>query len=263
MDNMENMFTSVYYDKNNKQRKSINTENNSDFSEIKTHDNNLLNIITKNNTDANTNIDIYSSPSILQYKPIIDPLSVIIKLAIISNRPIGTKLFIKHNIIHIQEQGIFQGLCRYIYKTNRNDLQYLYNPIECACKHYLDKEYRKKVPQIKNLFICAQRGILQLIETYKETMIIKVCLNYYYTLIDNYVKEIYTPLFRKDDFTPLYNETLLFSLNNLWSFEKIKIVLDMISFLNDDVMANENVKSLDIFIQNIDKQTQKIIQDAK
>jgi hypothetical protein len=127
----------------------------------------------------------------------------------------------------------------------------------------LDKEYRKKVPQIKNLFICAQRGILQLIETYKETMIIKVCLNYYYTLIDNYVKEIYTPLFREDDLTPLYNETLLFSLNNLWSFEKIKIVLDMISFLNDDVMANENVKSLDIFIQNIDKQTQKIIQDSK
>jgi hypothetical protein len=96
-------------------------------------------------------------------------------------------------------------------------------------------------------------------ETYKDNLLICLCLNYYYVLIDNYTKQIYTPIFRDDELTTLYTEILVFKLNELWTSEKIKIVLDMISFLNDDDMANENVRSLDIFIQNMDKHTQPIL----
>ena len=46
---------------------------------------------------------------------VLDPLSVIIKLAILSNKPIGTKLHIDKNIIQLQEPGPFQSFCRYIY----------------------------------------------------------------------------------------------------------------------------------------------------
>ena len=52
--------------------------------------------------DDNTNLHFY----------ILEPLSVIIKLAIISNKPIGTKLRMYNNIIYFQEPGIFQGFCR-------------------------------------------------------------------------------------------------------------------------------------------------------
>ena len=190
--------------------------------------------------------------------PILDPLSVIVKLAIISNKPVGTKILIKENVIHIQEPGLFQGLTRYIHKTNRNDLQYLYNPIQLACKKYLNKNDRKKTPEIVDLFICAQYGIVKLIETYQGNTVINLCLNYYHSLIENFVKELYTPLFRDDEITPLYTDLLLYDLSNIWTPEKIKIVLDMIHFLSDDKMANDNVKSLDIFIQNIDKHTQNI-----
>jgi hypothetical protein len=109
------------------------------------------------------------------------------------------------------------------------------------------------------LFICAQNGILKLIETYEGNSIIVLCLNYYYALIDNYVKQYYISIFRNDELTKSYTEILVFKLNELWTSEKIKIVLDMISFLNDDKMANNNVKSLDVFIQNIDKITQQIL----
>jgi len=214
-----------------------------------------ININTK--TDINTNINKNNKSNI--DVNILDPLSVIIKLAIISNKPIGTKLFIKNNVIHLQEPGIFQAFCRYIYKTNKEDLQYLYNPIQFACKNFLNNDYRKKNPKIVDLFICAQRGILQLIETYKNNSVIKLCLNYYHTLIENYVKERYISIFRDDEYTILYKLSLLIKLNEMWTSEKIKIVLDMICFLNDDVMANDNVKSLDIFIQNIDKNLQNIL----
>jgi hypothetical protein len=50
---------------------------------------------------------------------ILDPLSVIIKLAILSNKPVGTKLLIQNNVIYFQEPGPFQSLCRVIYKSNK------------------------------------------------------------------------------------------------------------------------------------------------
>jgi len=213
--------------------------------------------ITKTNTEINTTIAAQKqNPSPI---PILDPLSVIIKLAILSNKSVGTKILIKDNIVHIQEPGIFQGISRYINKTNRNDLQYLYNPIQLACQQFLNKEYRNKTPQIVDLFICAQKGIIRLIETYQGNSVIILCLNYYYALIDNYVKQHYLSIFRDDELTKLYNEPLVFHLNSVWTSDKIKMILDIIRFLNDDTMANDNVKSLDVFIQNIDKITQGIL----
>jgi len=219
----------------------------------------LLSEVTKTNTASNEKIPaIKNVPA--SNVPLLDPLSVIIKLAILSNKPVGTKLLIKENVIHLQEPGVFQSFSRYIFKTTKEDLQFLYNPIQLACSHYLSKEARRKSRSIVDLFICSQRGILQLTETYQDNPVIKICLNYYYVLIENYVKEIYTPLFRDDTLTPLYTDILLFQLRELWTTEKIKIVMDMISFLNDDVMANDNVKSLDIFIQNMDKHSARILQ---
>ena len=58
---------------------------------------------------------------------ILDPLSVIIKLAIISNKPYGTKILIQNNVIFFQEPGVFQAICRYVLNTNKSDLQYMYN----------------------------------------------------------------------------------------------------------------------------------------
>jgi hypothetical protein len=68
-------------------------------------------------------------------------------LAIISNKPIGTKLRIDNNVIYLQEPGPFQALSRYFYKSNKTNIQYLYNPIEMACNHYLTKEFIQKNPK--------------------------------------------------------------------------------------------------------------------
>jgi hypothetical protein len=58
---------------------------------------------------------------------LLDPLSVIVKLAILSNKPVGTKLLIQNNVIYFQEPGPFQALCRMVYKSIKTDLQYMYN----------------------------------------------------------------------------------------------------------------------------------------
>jgi len=194
-----------------------------------------------------------------QHLFILDPLSVIIKLAILSNKPIGTKLCISRNIIYFQEPGMFQGLCRYFLKTNKTDLQYLYNPIELACKHYLSDTSIKKNPKLKDLFRCAQNGLLKLIETYKQSSIMRLCLNYYFTLISNYIHETHVEnLFRKDNMTPLYTTELVGNLNKLWTEERIKIILNLTTYLINNENANTDVKSMENIMDNIDLQTQTV-----
>ena len=190
---------------------------------------------------------------------LLDPLSVIIKLAILSNKPLGTKILIQNNVIYFQEPGIFQSLVRIIYNTNKTDLQYMYNPIQIACSYFLTKENIQKYPRIKDLFICAQNGLKKLIDTYKNCSIINLCLNYYYVIITNHVEQKYNDfIFNKDSMSLFYTKEINDRLNEQWSQEKIKIILDLISFLNNDTMANNNIKSLETIMENNDINSQKI-----
>ena len=216
--------------------------------------------------DDNTNLHLY----------ILEPLSVIIKLAIISNKPIGTKLRMYNNIIYFQEPGPFQALCRYFLKSNKTDIQYLYNPIEIACKQYLldtviETETETKIKTetkrktklnhtFTNLFKCAQNGLLKLIETYKNCSVMRICLNYYVSLISNYLEEKNNEtLFRKDDMTKFYTTEIIHKLSQIWTSDKISIVLNLTSFLTNDTSAEMNVKSLETIIDGIDKQVSQIL----
>lgn len=204
--------------------------------------------------DDNTKINVKSY--------ILDPLSVIIKLAILSNKPVGTKLLIQNNVIYFQEPGPFQSICRMIYNTNKTDLQYLFNPLNIACLHFLSKTFSNKTPRIKKLFVCAQNGLKKLIETYKSCSIITLTLNYYYALLTNHIQEVYNEhMFIKDSFTCYYTQSICESLNNQWNDAKIKVVLDLITFLLDNDDAVNNVKSLETIINGIDENTKLIVSE--
>lgn len=208
---------------------------------------NTINNLPENNTKLNIKLFL------------LDPLSVIIKLAILSNKPIGTKLLIQSNIIYFQEPGMFQSIVRIFYNTNKTDLQYMYNPIQQACESFLSKEGMQKHPRIKNLFIFAQKGLKNLTETYKNCSIISHCLNYYYAIITNYVEQKYSDsVFYKDGMTIYYTKELIDKLNEQWTQEKIKVILDLIAFLTNDSMASNNVKSIETIMDNNDKNTQTI-----
>ena len=190
---------------------------------------------------------------------VLDPLSVIIKLSIISNKPIGTKLRIDNNIIYLQEPGPFQAVCRYFFKSNKTDIQYLYNPIEIACQKYLSKPVIDEYPGLRDLFRCAQNGVTKLIETYKNCSIMRLCLNYYYTLIANYLDEKYNEtLFRKDGMTSFYTTELIGTFNKLWTSDRIKIILNLTTYLNNNEYADSDVKSLENIMDNIDMLTQSV-----
>ena len=98
---------------------------------------------------------------------LLNPLSTIVKLAILGNKPVGTKICIQNNVLSFQEPGPFQSLCRYVFHSNKTDLQYMYNPIQIACSIFLAKQKdgsnkSQKVERLRALFCCAQRLIKEI-----------------------------------------------------------------------------------------------------
>ena len=203
---------------------------------------------------------------------VLNPLTVIIKLSILSCKPIGTKIHIQNNIIYFQEPGIFQSLTRYIFNSNKSHLQYMYNPIKFACQKYLTTEFIRITPNIINLFLSAKIGIDNLIKTYSMCPITVLCLKYYYVIIENSIKQSTNEFIYKepnindnlDDTKDFYTYELLEKFENQWNTSKLKIVLDLMDFLlNHDISENKtnNIKSLETIINNSDEDTKKLLID--
>ena len=190
---------------------------------------------------------------------VLDPLSIIIKLAILSNKPIGTKFRVQDNVMYLQEPGYFQSICRIYYNANKTEIQYLYNPIHFACENFLCSRFTDKTPGIKKLFSCAINGLNKLKETYKTCPVIVLCLNLYIGVIENSLEEFgFNKIFKKDAMTSIYDDSTVRNLNGFWTVDRIKVVLDMIEFLCKDYSASNNVQALEIFINNIDLEIVKI-----
>lgn len=254
-----------------KPKKELVTDNLiNDYSDEKTNSpKKIINDKTINNkigNEINSDINVAKNSMIKQY--ILNPLTVIIKLSILSCKPVGTKIHIQDNIIYFQEPGIFQSLARYIFKSNKSHLQYIYNPIKFACQQYLTKEYIKNTPNIVNIFISAKNGIENLIKTYSACSITVLCLKYYHVIITSYINQasnqyLFTEsVLKEDDLTDLYTKELLNKFDNQWNSSKLKIVLDLMDFLlNYDINENKtnNIKSLETIINTNDDETHKII----
>lgn len=240
------MIDNIKYEDKNEDKNIMNTEENknNDLEEINLED--TKKDIQKNLEEINLK------------KNVLDPLSIIIKLAILSKKQIGTKISVYNNVLYIQEVGIFQSFVRVIFNNNKVDIQYLYNPIQYACNKFLIKEYIKENPNIKKIFINAQLGLKCLIETYKEHMIIIHTLYFYYNIIENHLSDNYNKkLFIEDSFSGYYKEDLLKELNSQWTNEKIKIVLEMIEFINGEKESNKSIKCLEEFMVIIDNNINK------
>ena len=242
-----------------KSEQSDDSKSNETCSSAPTEEMKHTELFTDNNKPSQ--IETVLIPNKLDEKFILDPLSVIIKLAILSKKPKGSKICIYNNVMYIQEPGLFQPFIRYFFKNNKDDLHYLYNPIELACSHYL-----KKTPKIRKLFVYAKEGLEYLMEHYKHSKVIIHTIIMYYNIISNYLSNSFNKdLFIKDSVSTLYDSEVLELLNSKWNQNKIKVVLDIIDFIDKETDRDKtfekqtNIKCLDEFMINIDAENQKII----
>ena len=136
------------------------------------------------------NITQQKTDIVILKRYIFDPLSTIIKLSVLKNKPIGTKIAIKDNIIYIQEMGMFQSIVRYYNGNTKSDIHYLSDPIRFACEKYLTAKKLEQIPDIILIFKSAQDGLNNLMQTYTDYPIIVHCLKYYHSIIESHINSL-------------------------------------------------------------------------
>ena len=82
-------------------------------------------------------------------------------------------------------------------------------------------------------------------------------------IIENHLGEIYNDkLFIKDNISSVYNNEIIKKLHSIWTPDRIKIVLNMIEFIDIDngtEKSSKSVKCLEEFMIIIDQEIQEIV----
>jgi hypothetical protein len=102
---------------------------------------------------------------------ILEPLQSMIQLAILSVKPIGTKLAIHENILYIQEPSIIQPINRWYNSDKKDDLYFLFQVIKRFIKWYNPENNNKILSTKLYNLICSMSllGLDNLIKTYNNT----------------------------------------------------------------------------------------------
>ena len=99
--------------------------------------------------DINICYEVYSMSTVTR-KQILDPLTSLFKLGLLTFYPNGTKIIIHGNIINLQEPGYGQAFVRYFYSYNKDDISILYGTLKKAMEWYLLEEDEDDSPTQDN-----------------------------------------------------------------------------------------------------------------
>jgi hypothetical protein len=175
-------------------------------------------------------LNIYRKNFPGEQRQILDPLTTMIKLAILGYKPAGTKLAIDNNKIYFQEPSITQGLLRWVYGNKRYELHHLLNPIVKAVKRC-----DLTNPSIRSIFVLSINGLEQLKGSYNNSSSVVIhSLDLYTTIINNVLAndkdenrlKNNSLIHTVQDDDEIQNNISIFS--NLWLDEEINLVAKML-----------------------------------
>lgn len=214
---------------------------------------------------------------------ILDPMSTIIRLAILSYKEEGTKLSIHDNSLYFQAPNYFQAPLRWGYSDDREDLHNLHNPIAKSLDWYdLKLEYVAKI------FELAKQGLESIKDCYKgttESNLVCHSLNYYSKMIDlqlgtvrpttelvvatnNGQNNSPVPQIVLNDAynnleTNIYNHNGITKLKEYWTYNELHLIAEMFKIIEEYKMKGETLSpllaSIDMIVKGKDRKVQDLI----
>lgn len=110
-------------------------------------------------------MEVVSSKKKERSDMILEPLQVMVQLALLSSCPIGTKVSVSDNILQLQFPTMFQGAWRWYNSDGKDDLYYLFHAIR---RYY--KWYKNEKIKIFNFILTeAIKGLEKLMVTYEKS----------------------------------------------------------------------------------------------
>ena len=219
------------------------------------------------NLDINKNLTNYvksynNQPLQLQ---LLEPLSIIIKLAIISYKEEFTKIAINNNDMFIQRPTFYQGIIRYLYGNNREDICFLLKPIMRALELY-DPLKNKKLNYI---FRKAVKGLSKLKKSYNNTSS-TVChsLDLYISIITSYLdgNPIKVESYISSKNTTELNFSVSTKVNlekiftDIWSEKDINLLYSMFNAIDENKeIVNTYLKSINNLVKSKKPEIDRII----
>ena len=112
---------------------------------------------------------------------ILEPLQVMVQLALLSYSPIGTKVSVADNILHLQFPTMFQGVWRWYNLDGKDDLYYLFHAIRRYYKWYKSQNNKifsfilhEAIKGLENLMITYEKSnqtsIIHTLKLYKNVL---------------------------------------------------------------------------------------------
>jgi len=139
-----------------------------------------INLFTKISSNLLENIKINNNFNNINKNEYLDPISVLIILALNSYKPIGTKISIYNNKIDMSDKNIFQSSIRTIYGDKKDDIKLLNQSIIYICNVNQNLETKK----LNLIFKKALDGLYKLKKTYINDTTTCICLNNYIQKIE-------------------------------------------------------------------------------
>ena len=201
-------------------------------------------------------------------KSVLDPLTCIIRCAILSYKPIGTKISIIENKITFHDPNLLQGTIRWTQGDKREDLHNIYNPLLKATQWY-----KRENKDILSIFILAKKGLDKLKKSYDESSIISHSLAFYINILEMFIEDKQLDSYLSDKQGE--NKNKVYGMNNqkkeednkiykglreLWDDTQISIINNILIQVDKEPKnSSEWLKSLDIILSSKEKQVSEII----
>ena len=196
-------------------------------------------------------------------RSVLDPLTCIIRCAILSNKPYGTKISIIDNRITFHDPNVLQGTIRWTQGDKREDLHNIYNPIVKSCKWYNSDNQ-----DILNIYRLAKVGLEKLKKSYESSSIISHSLELYIKLLEEFInkknntnknEEIYDSNIienEEEKDNKIYKE-----LKNMWDEKQVSIINNIFTQIeHDKKYKNYWLNALDIILMSKEVRVKEIIE---
>ena len=187
---------------------------------------------------------------------IIDPFCCMVRLAMMSFMPAGTKISILDNSIHFNKPNVLQGPIRWSQGDNRDDLHNIYKPILKSLVWY---DISNDI--IKQIFLLSCEGLNTLSLAYSNNSSISHSLILYRTKIMEAIENND----RKTEDEEAKDNIIYKSLKKLWNTNEIDMVNNMLKELKNNQKNGdeENVVSfltaLNCILETKERKVQLII----
>jgi len=158
---------------------------------------------------------------------ILEPLQVMVQLALLSYSPIGTKVSVADNILHLQFPTMFQGVWRWYNLDGKDDLYYLFHAIRRYYKWY--KSQNNKI--FSFILHEAIKGLENLMITYEKSN--QTSIIHTLKLYKNVLGMESPDLFKENTEETINIDKVFENIKNIYDQKLLNVIFDITQLCNE------------------------------